>query len=83
MFRKSAEKIQIWLECYKYDGYFTRRPKYIYDISLNSSQNKKYFRQKLYRKSKHNLYSITLLESRVLCMLDNEGYKHNLRMCGT
>ena len=25
----------------------------------------------------------TVVIIRVLCMLDNEGYKHKLRMCGT
>jgi hypothetical protein len=41
-------------------GYFTWRPMYIYDnISLNSSYNEKCVRQRLWRKSKHTLCSIT------------------------
>jgi hypothetical protein len=46
IFRKSVEKIQVSLKSDNNNGYFPRRPKYIYDnISLNSSQNEKYFRQ--------------------------------------
>jgi hypothetical protein len=45
--RKSIQKIQVSLKSDKNDGYFTWRPMYIYDISLNSSSNDKYFRQKL------------------------------------
>jgi hypothetical protein len=54
-FRKSVEKIQLWLKYDKNIGYFTWRPMYICDISLNSSYNKKCFGQKF-------LSSITFLE---------------------
>jgi hypothetical protein len=38
IFWKSVEKIQVSLKSDKNNGYFTRRPVYIYDnISLNSS----------------------------------------------
>jgi hypothetical protein len=38
IFRKSVEKMQVSLKSDKNNGYFTRRPMYIYDdISLNSS----------------------------------------------
>jgi hypothetical protein len=54
IFRKSVEKIKVLLNSEKVDGYFSRRPMYIYDhISLNSSYNEKCFNQKLYRISKH------------------------------
>ena len=50
---KFGEKI---LKPGKNNAFFTRRPKYIYDnISLNSSQNRKCFRQ-IQRKSKHTFY---------------------------
>jgi hypothetical protein len=42
----------------KKNGYFTLKSMYIY-ISLNYSQKEKYLRQKLYRKSKHILSSVT------------------------
>ena len=46
--RKVIEKIQILLKSAKKKWYFTSRCFYIYDtISLNFSQNDKYFRQKL------------------------------------
>jgi hypothetical protein len=35
------------------------------------------------QKIQKNLCLITFLEIRVLCILDNEGYKHTLRMCDT
>jgi hypothetical protein len=48
--------------------YFTWRHVHIYgNISLNSSQNQKYFRKHLQRKSKHILCSITF--SRKSCHL--------------
>jgi hypothetical protein len=56
--KKSVEKIHIWLKSDKNSGYFKLWPTHIYDnISVNSSQNEKYFRQKLYRKSKHIFYA--------------------------
>jgi hypothetical protein len=47
IFRKSVKKIQVLLKSDKNNGYFWQRPVHIYDnISpLNSSRNKKYFRQ--------------------------------------
>jgi hypothetical protein len=48
IFRNYVEKVQEILKSDKSNAYFKWRPMYIYDnISLNSSQNEKYFRQKL------------------------------------
>jgi hypothetical protein len=47
IFRKSVEKIQVSLKSDKNNGHFMWRPMYIYNISLNSTQNEKYFRKKL------------------------------------
>jgi hypothetical protein len=48
IFRKSVEKIEVALKSENNNGYFTRSRAYIYEnIWLNSSQNKKCFRQKL------------------------------------
>ena len=49
VFLKSVEKIQDLLKSEKENkGCFAWRPMYIYDsISLNSSKNKKYFKQNL------------------------------------
>jgi hypothetical protein len=45
-FRNYVEKIQVLLKYDKNNGYFTWRRFHIYDnISLNSPQNEKYFRQ--------------------------------------
>ena len=54
----------------KYDknnGYFTWRPTHIYDnISLSSSLNEKFFRQKLYKKIKtHSLCSVSIFPNTV------------------
>jgi hypothetical protein len=48
-----------------YNVCFTWRSMYIY-ISMNSSQNKKYFRQKLYRKSKLTFYADNVSENRAV-----------------
>jgi hypothetical protein len=53
VFFENVDKIQVWLKSNKNNGYQKCRPMYIYDISMNSSQNEKCFRQKLYTKSKH------------------------------
>jgi hypothetical protein len=37
--KKSVEKIQVSLRSDKNNGHFTGRPTYIYNISLNSSEN--------------------------------------------
>ena len=47
IFRKSVVKIQVSLKSDNNNGYFTWRPTYIYDISLNSSYNEKFFGQNL------------------------------------
>jgi hypothetical protein len=47
IFRKSDEKIQVWLKSDKNKTYFTWRPVYIYITSLNYSYNKKCFKQNL------------------------------------
>ena len=47
VFRKYVEKIQVSLKSDKNNEYFTWRPIYIFITSLNSSQNDKYFLQKL------------------------------------
>jgi hypothetical protein len=47
-FRKSVGKIKVSLKPDNNNGYIILRPMYIYDnMSLNSSYNKKYFRQQL------------------------------------
>jgi len=46
-FRKYVEKIWVWLNSYRNNGYFTWRLIYICDISLISSWNEKCFRQNL------------------------------------
>jgi hypothetical protein len=52
------EKSQVLLKSDKNSGYFTQRLVYIYHgIWLNSCWNKKCFRQKLYRISKHTFYA--------------------------
>jgi hypothetical protein len=68
IFVKSVEKIQVLLIHEKNNGYFMRIPVYVYDsILLNSFWNKKYFRQKLYKISKHILCSIIFFsESRTI-----------------
>jgi len=35
VFRKAVQNIQVWLKYDKNDGHFTRRPMYMYDMSLN------------------------------------------------
>jgi hypothetical protein len=53
----SLNKIQVSSKSDKSKGYFIGRSMYIYDnISPNSSQNEKSFRQNLYRKSKHTFH---------------------------
>jgi hypothetical protein len=45
-FEKSVKEIEVYLKSVKNNGYFTRRPIYVYDhISLSSSKNDKSFRQ--------------------------------------
>jgi hypothetical protein len=53
IFRKPAKKIQVSLQCDKNNGDLTLVPTYIYDISADSSYNKKLFTQNLWRESKH------------------------------
>jgi hypothetical protein len=47
IFWKYVKKIQVSLKCDRNNMYFTWKPTYIYDISLNSSQNENCFTQKL------------------------------------
>jgi hypothetical protein len=57
IFHKSVKNIHVSLKSDQNNRYFRWRHMYIYDnISVNSSQNEKRFRQKLYRKSKHTFY---------------------------
>ena len=59
VFRKSVEKFRVSLNSDNNNGYFTWRLIYIYDnISYISSCIDKYFRQKLWIKSKHILCSV-------------------------
>jgi hypothetical protein len=56
-FLNSVETVQVWLKSDNNNGYFTWRNVYSYhNISLNSSYNKKYFWQNLYRESKRTFY---------------------------
>ena len=66
-FRKSVEKIEVWLKFDKNNEYFTWRPMYIYDnILLNFCGKDKCFKRKLYRKSRHILCSKTVSEDRAV-----------------
>ena len=57
IFRKSVEEIQVSLKSDKNNRHFTRIRMYVYgNFSPNSAKNEKYFRQKLYRKSKHTFH---------------------------
>jgi hypothetical protein len=60
IFRKPLEKMQFLLRSDKNTGYVKWRLKCSYDISLNSSSNKKYFRQNWKRKSKPHFIFNTL-----------------------
>jgi hypothetical protein len=61
-FRKSVEKIQISLQSDKNNWYSTWKPLYIFDhMSLNSSQNNKYFWQVADNIKTHILCSTPLL----------------------
>jgi len=54
IFRKPVKKIQVSLNSDKNEWYFTWRPTHIfYHISLISSYNETFFRQKIQRQSKH------------------------------
>jgi len=55
-FEKSVEKVHVSLKPDKNNGYLQWQPIYIYDISINSSQNEKCFIQNVYSKSKHAFY---------------------------
>ena len=55
-FRKSVQKIQISLKSARNNGYFTRTPIYIYDISLFSTENKKCFGQ-CFRENKNTHFT--------------------------
>jgi len=72
-FRKSVKKIQVSLKSDNNKGHFTcsSRPIYIFDHILLSSLNEKYFRPKLYRKSKHILCSITFFFPESCRLWDN------------
>jgi hypothetical protein len=61
----------------------------IYDhISLNSSYNEKYFRQSLYRKSRHSFYvqyffTEYLAVYEIMCKCREEQYRPQMRVeCG-
>ena len=59
IFRKTVENFQVPLKSDKNNRYFTWTPIYIFDHIPLSSYNEKCLRQKLYRKSKHILCSVT------------------------
>jgi hypothetical protein len=60
IFRKSVEKIQVSLKCYKFSVYFTWSPSYIYDCVLPNSLKREIFRTKAVGKTKtHISWSIT------------------------
>jgi len=59
-FRNSVEKIQLSFSFDKNNVYFTRRHMYVMIISPLNSENGKWCRHKLQRKSKHILCSVTL-----------------------
>jgi len=69
IFRKSVEKIQISSKSNKNNGYFTWRPKYIFDhISLSSSYKEKCFGQICREKLNTHFFSINFLP-RKSCLL--------------
>jgi hypothetical protein len=71
IFRKSVLKIQVSLKLDEIKRYFTWRLTYIaYHTSLISSENEKYFRLKLHRKSKHILCWVTFF-SKACRLWDN------------
>ena len=56
IFRIFVEKIEVWLNADMDNRYFAWKHMYVYNnMSLNSSQNEKRFRQKLWRQWKHTL----------------------------
>ena len=58
IFRKSAENTQVSLKNDNSNGYFTRKPTYIYaSMSTNFSQNEKCFKQKVLEKIETHLTS--------------------------
>jgi hypothetical protein len=90
---KSVEKIQLSLQSDKNNGHFTCTPTsmYVYDKnSVNSFYNEKYFRQNLYRKSKHIFYFYFFSpENRAVYEImwknrySQTGHRHTLRICNT
>ena len=70
-FRKPLAETEVLLNSDNNNGYFTRRTPDIFDhISLSSSKNEKRFRQKLWRKSREILYSVTVFR-KSCCSWDN------------
>ena len=79
-FLKSIEKIRVSLKSNRNNGYFTWRFMNVYDLSLNSLQSEKCFRQTLYRKSKHILcYKICFLITSVLWIMGKIRYSQTGR----
>jgi len=74
LFQKSAEKIRVSLKLHKNKGYFTWRPAYLYDISLNSSDNEKCFLETFVEIVKTRVLSWITPPPRKPCrLLDNVG----------
>jgi len=68
-FQESVQKIQVFLKSDKNNGRFTWRSVYIYNsISINSSWNKKCFRQNLQKNSEH-IYTLIYFFPRKSCPL--------------
>ena len=69
LFRKSVAKNQVSLKSDKNNWYFTWRPMYTYDnISLKSSQNEKYLRQRC-RENQNTHFMFNYLSFRKSCRL--------------
>ena len=71
IFRNSAKKIHVWLKHDKNKGHFTSWPVCIYDIWILIGM--RIFETKSGHVWQHNT-------ANALFMLDNEGYKHTLRI---
>jgi len=96
IFRKSVEKIQLWLKSDKNNGYFTWRSVLIYDNPLSSSRMKEKIKSRIFCSifppppENRDLYEVMWKKyvgatykystAHAHCTLDNKGCKHTLRI---
>jgi len=71
--KKTVEKIQDALKSDQKEGYFTWRPIYVFDISLNSSCNGKCFRQEVVERNKKKTHFVFnyFFPRKSCCLWDN------------